>query len=78
MNWVSGVAVFICIWWIVIFAVLPWGVKPIDTNSEGLDPGAPQNPRLALKALVTTGIASVIWLAFYFIATSDLISFREP
>ena len=78
MNWVTGIAVYVCIWWVVIFAVLPWGVRTADPSEQGFDAGAPENPRLWTKIAVTTAIATVLWIAFYFIATSDLITFREP
>ena len=77
MNWATGVAVYVCIWWVVVFAVLPWGIKPSVDPQPGADPGAPANPRLLLKALVTTVIATLLWIAFYLIARSDLITFRE-
>jgi predicted secreted protein len=77
MSWVTGAAVYVCIWWVVVFAVLPWGVTPAADPQPGTDPGAPANPRLLLKALVTTAIATVLWVAFYLIARSDLITFRE-
>jgi predicted secreted protein len=78
MNWATGIAVYVCIWWVVIFAVLPWGVRTAAPNEQGFDPGAPENPRLLTKIVVTTAIASVLWLGFYLLATSDLITFREP
>jgi predicted secreted protein len=77
MSWVTGAAVYVCIWWVVVFAVLPWGIKPSADPLPGADPGAPANPRLLLKALVTTAIATLLWIAFYLIARSDLITFRE-
>ncbi len=77
MSWVTGAAVYVCIWCVVVFAVLPWGVKPAVDVEPGTDPGAPANPRLALKGLVTTAIATLLWLAYYLIARSDLITFRE-
>jgi predicted secreted protein len=78
MGWITAVAVYVVVWWIVIFAVLPWGVKPIESNDQGFDPGAPQNPRLLRKIVITTIVTTVIWLAFVLVATSNLITFREP
>lgn len=78
MGWVTAIAVYVVVWWIVIFAVLPWGMKPIDRNDRGFEPGAPENPRLLRKVVITTIVTTVIWLAFMLIATSGLISFREP
>jgi predicted secreted protein len=74
---VTGIAVFIVVWWVVLFAVLPWGVKPAETLVPGQADSAPENPRLWLKAAVTTVIAGVIWLGIYLLVSSDWISFRD-
>ena len=76
MSVATGLMVYAIIWWTVIFAVLPWGVRPAETPGKGHAAGAPENPRLGLKALVTTGISAVIWLAIELLVRSDLISFR--
>jgi predicted secreted protein len=78
MGWITGAAVYLVLWWLVIFAVLPWGVKPIDSNDRGFEPGAPQNPHLLRKIVITTIVTTIIWGLFVLIATSDLISFRQP
>jgi predicted secreted protein len=69
-----SIAVYFTTWWIVLFAVLPFGVK---TQHEaggadlppGADPGAPVAPMLARKAMWTTLLAGVIFVvvdAIYF------------
>ena len=77
MNWVSGIVVYVCVWWVVLFAVLPWGATPPDAPERGHDIGAPARPRLLLKAAVTTAISLVIWLGIYALVVSNWISFRE-
>lgn len=77
MGWVTGIAVYVVVWWVVLFAVLPWGVRTADTPQPGMAPSAPVSPRIALKFLVTSGVAAIIWLGIYWLITSDLISFRE-
>ena len=77
MNWFTGILVFVIIWWIVIFMVLPWGVRPSEDPEVGHATGAPDNPRLLHKALATTAITIVLWLITYWIVSSDLISFRR-
>ena len=77
MTWVTGLAVYFIVWWVVLFAVLPWGVRPSDTPLPGNAPSAPENPRLWLKAGVTTAIAGLVWLAIYGLIESDLISLRQ-
>lgn len=63
--------IFLIIWWLVLFAVLPWGVRRQESDEVGHDPGAPANPMLLKKALITTVIALVLWGAF-FVATQYL------
>ncbi len=54
----TAVAIYFLIWWIVLFAVLPWGVRAQDEDSPpGTDPGAPRVPRLMAKLLWTTVVA---------------------
>ncbi len=77
MGLVSGIVVYILIWWVVLFAVLPWGNRSDDESAvPGAMRGAPAQPRMALKALVTTGVAAVLWLVAYVLIESGWISFR--
>ena len=77
MKWFEGAASFVIIWWIVLFAVLPLGVRPLEKGDIGHAAGAPANPRLWFKAGITTLIAAVIWVGFYFLLNSGLIRFRS-
>ena len=59
-----AVAIYFTTWWIVLFAILPWGVRSQDEAQEvvpGSDPGAPMLPSLAVKALWTTGVSAVVF-----------------
>ncbi|HSO43767.1 MAG TPA: DUF1467 family protein [Rhodospirillales bacterium] len=78
MGWVSGIAVYIVIWWLVIFMVLPWGVQPIEQNDieKGHAASAPLRPRMLRKVAITTVVAAVLWLVTYAIIESNVISFR--
>ena len=76
MNWFTGVASYVVIWWIVIFATLPIGVRPAE-DEMGKAAGAPANPRLGIKALATTLISAVLWGILYAITISDIWSFRQ-
>ena len=75
MSWVSGFAVYVIIWWTVIFAVLPFGVQPIaaDEVSKGHAAGAPLRPRILLKVAVTSVVAAVLWLIVYWLFESGLV-----
>ena len=63
----TAIAIYITIWWIALFAILPLGVKSQHEDADGrllgTDPGAPIAPRLLLKAGLTTLVAAVVFIA---------------
>lgn len=66
----SAFAIYFVLWWVVLFAVLPFGVheKVGESGDEvaGADPGAPRLPRMAQKILWTTIVSAIIFaLGFY-------------
>jgi predicted secreted protein len=71
----SAIAVYFIIWWAVLFAVLPIGVRNAhEAGAEippGTDAGAPVNPNLLRKALLTTVIAAIVFVFVYFAFTRD-------
>ena len=76
MSWATGLMVYLVIWWTVLFAILPLGVKRVENPGRGQDQGAPEKPLLLRKAVITTVVASVLWLGFYFLHQMDVFSFR--
>ena len=64
MSVTTAIAIYFIIWWTVLFAVLPWGVRSqVETGTvvEGTDPGAPAIPQLWLKLAWTTLVSTVIF-----------------
>jgi predicted secreted protein len=65
MGVATNIALYLTIWWTVLFAILPIGVT---TYSEaGIDPGigdpgAPVNPKLKRKFFTTTWVSALIQL----------------
>ena len=59
---VNFIFVYIMIWWVVIYAALPFGNAP--SERKDMEPGqassAPANPRLKKKLLWTSLIALII------------------
>jgi predicted secreted protein len=78
MGWFTGVAVYILIWWVSLFAVLPLWVKPSDPEDPGYGAGAPQRPLLWRKLALTSGIAAVIWVGVFVLVHEPWFSFRGP
>jgi predicted secreted protein len=78
MNWFTGIVLYILIWWVVLFAILPIGTHaaPGPDEISGWR-GAPATPRLWRKVGITTLVACAVWLAAFGVIESGWISFRE-
>ena len=76
MNVFTGILVYVLIWWLVLFMVLPWGASPPDEPEVGHAQSAPERPMLWRKALATTVIAAILWVGAYVLITSELLQFR--
>lgn len=77
MSWATGLMVYIVIWWTVLFAVLPLGVRRVDKPGRGEDHGAPERPEILRKVIITSAVAAVLWLGFFVLHQLDIFSFRR-
>jgi predicted secreted protein len=60
----TAIAIYFILWWTVLFAVLPWGVRSQEESgavAPGTDPGAPVIARLGRKLVWTTIATSVVF-----------------
>ena len=81
MGITGSIIVYVMIWWIIFFSVLPIGIQSnkevFKEKIEGMDPGAPKNPRIAKKFLITTIITSIIFIVIYYLVRFNLLNLRE-
>jgi predicted secreted protein len=77
MGWLAGIFVYLICWWLVLFTVLPWGVRVPDQAEPGHATSAPSNPQLRRKLIITTVIAAVVWGLIDLVMLSGWISFRD-
>ena len=80
MGVTGAIVVYICIWWIIFFSVLPFGIKSQNIEFKdyfkGNDPGAPKNPRIVKKFLITTLITSIIFSVIYYLVINNYLNLR--
>jgi predicted secreted protein len=79
MPLATALATFFLIWWVVLFAVLPWGIRSQQEGGEvapGTDPGAPAIFSLWRKLLWTTLVSAVIFAGCYAAVVENLISWH--
>jgi predicted secreted protein len=71
-SWVSWAAIYFIVWWMTLFTVLPFEVRNQTDGGEvvpGADSGAPASVRVGRVALITTAVATVIFLGVVFVLT---------
>ena len=68
MSWVSIVAIYFILWWVVLFAMLPFGLKTQEEEGEvtlGTVPSAPGGSHMLWAVIRTTIVSAIIFAAFY-------------
>jgi predicted secreted protein len=76
----TALAIYFVIWWIVLFAVLPWGVRSQHESGEmtpGTDPGAPVLANIKRKLVWTTIVATVVFAAWFVVYVNQLITLDQ-
>ena len=65
----TAIAIYFVVWWIVLFAILPMGVKNAheagETTLEGNEPGAPVEHQMGRKAVITTVVSAIVFAIIY-------------
>ena len=77
MDLVMAIAVYIFIWWIVLFAVLPFGVRTQEEAGSvvpGTPESAPAKQRMLRIFLINTVVASVVFAIVYVVISYGLIT----
>lgn len=77
MGIASGIVVYLITFWTVLFAVLPWGNRAADVPEGGQAGGAPINPRIKQKFIVTAIISAVIWAIIFLLVHFKIIHFHD-
>ena len=78
MGITGSIVIYVIIWWIVFFSLLP-----IDVNRnkiikiEGEDPGSPENPKILKKFMYTTILSSVLFLIIYYLVKYNYLNLRN-
>jgi predicted secreted protein len=81
MDLVFAAALYFIIWWIVLFAMLPIGVRTSEEAGEKAPPGtaesAPHLPHLLPKMVATTVVASIVFAGLYAIIVHHVITLDQ-
>jgi len=67
MSWITWTAIFFIVWWLVLFATLPFSLRTQDEEGEvtlGTVSSAPRGPHM-LRAILRTTIVTAVLFALY-------------
>jgi predicted secreted protein len=67
MSLATAIAIYFLIWWVVLFAILPFGIRSQHESgpvSEGTDPGAPTSALVWRRLLWTTIVSAIVFAGF--------------
>ena len=75
----TGLAIiYIIIWWIIFFAILPIDVeRKKKIKVEGEDPGSPENPKMWKKFIYCTGITTILFSIIYLLMKFEYLNLRN-
>lgn len=79
MNLFSAFVVWLIIWWLVLFLILPIGIRGQAEEGDivkGSEPGAPHKLDMKRKFTQTTIIATVLWVLICAVILSGLVSWE--
>ena len=76
---ITGLAIiYIIIWWIVFFAILPIDVERKKIiRIDGEDPGSPENPKILKKFVYCTGITTILFVIIYLLMKFEYLNLRN-
>ena len=80
MSLTGSFVVFVILWWLILFIILPRDInsqKDKDFVVLGTDPGAPSNPNIVKKLIITTAVTSILFAIIYFLNYFDILNVRS-
>tara|TARA_B100001115_G_C15641717_1_gene308819 strand:- start:43 stop:294 length:252 start_codon:yes stop_codon:yes gene_type:complete len=80
MSLTGSIVIFVILWWLILFTILPRDINSQNDKGhiiEGSDPGAPANPNIAKKLIITTVITSILFAIIYFLNYFDILNVRR-
>ena len=78
MSITGSLIIFVSIWWIIFFSLLPIDVdRKHKQMVEGVDKGSPENPKIIKKIIYTTIITSIIFIGIFMLVKYDYFNLRR-
>ena len=80
MSLTGSIVIYVILWWLILFTVLPRDINSQKDKGyivQGTDPGAPSNPNIVKKLVITTAITTILFATIYFLNYFDILNVRR-
>ena len=78
MSFTGLAIIYIIIWWMVFFAILPIDVNRTKiVKIEGEDSGSPENPKMLKKFIYCTAITTILFILIYLSMKFEYLNLRN-
>jgi len=77
MSLLYAFFIYLLIWWVMLFTVLPLGVERHGEDGKGYDRGAPKVANIRKKLILNTIVSAVILAIICILVEVDVIRWRE-
>lgn len=75
MSIFTGIIVYLLIFSVTLFTILPFGNEPDEHKAPENMGGAPKNPRIKQKFIATAIVSVVLWGIVFALIQMDMIDF---
>lgn len=76
MTAINAFFIYVLIWWVTLFTVLPLGVKRHEEEGKGFDAGAPARADIKKKLIINTILSAVILGIIQLLVVTGIIDWR--
>jgi len=77
MTIFTGIILYIMIYWLALFAVLPFGNKFVEVTETGNVTSAPDHANMKRKFIITAIVSAIIWMIVFLSIHFEIIDFYE-
>lgn len=80
MTFVNAFLIYILLWWVTLFAVLPLGVRGQAEENDivpGSEPGAPVKANILKKFGITTIVSALLFVVVYLMIVNDVLGVTQ-
>ncbi len=77
MDLFTGIFTYFLIWWLMIFAVLPFGIQRAENPENHHYDASPVKANIKRKFIINSIVTGIVWVIIYILVELDVINFRE-